>query len=61
MQNHELEDCLRKCEKLIRMIEQDINIPSSLFSGETADSLKSWKIMQKSRIEKVLMELEMLR
>lgn len=50
MENHELNECLRKSRKLIQMTERDSWIPSSSFSGRTANTLKKQRRTQLTRL-----------
>ncbi len=61
MENHELDECLRKIRKLIRMTERDNWIPSSSFSGHTADVLKKQRRIQLTRLVTIHKNLKTLK
>ena len=61
MDNPQLNECMRKNRKLIQMTEKDSLIPSSAFSGRTADALKKHREIQLKRLATVNIRLESLK
>ena len=61
MKNYELNECLRKSRKLIRMTERNSGIPSSSFSGRTADALKMQRKIQMNRLAIIYKKIESLK
>lgn len=61
MENHELNECLRKSRKLIQMTERDSWIPSSSFSGRTANALKKQRRTQLNRLVTIQENLKNLK
>lgn len=61
MRNHAMSESLRICTKLIRLTERDSYIPSSSFSGETADVLRKQRKRQLARLETVCRRLKALK
>lgn len=61
MNNLELDECLRKNRKLIQLMEQNNRIPSSSFSGNTAEVLKRQRRMQMTRLETIQSKLKTLK
>ena len=61
MENHELNECLRKSKKLIQMMERNNTIPTSLFSGRTTNALKKQRSMQLTRLATIYARLKSLK
>ena len=61
MENRELNECLRISRKLIQMTERDSWIPSSSFSGRTANTLKKQRRTQLNRLVTIQENLKNLK
>lgn len=55
-----LTECVRKCRKLLREVEQDSFIPPEKFAGETADVLAEIRKEQIYKLEKICKKLSTL-
>jgi hypothetical protein len=61
MGNQLVNECLRKCNKLIHLTERNSDIPAMFFSGSTADALKEQRKMQLHRLKNVSNKLKSLK